>query len=211
MTLIAEAPAPSIAPLAGSNVRRAMPDSACRAMIDSQLRVSGVNDAAVLAAMGAVPREDFVPAALKANAYVDRALPLDGGAALAAPLVHGRMLVEAGLQPGEKVLVVSDSGYLAALVTAMGGDVTLVSTGAAATKHVGTYSLILIDGAAEVLPAPVAAMLAANGRVITGVVTRGITRLAAGRKSGDGIALMNLIEIGMPVLPAFAAAKSWSF
>lgn len=199
MTLIAEAPAAST------------PPAARRAMIDSQLRVSGVNDPAVLAAMAAVPREDFVPTALKANAYVDRALPLGGGAALAAPLVHGRMLAEAALQPGEKVLVISDSGYLAALVTAMGGAVTLVSPAVAASKNDGTYSLILIDGAAQVLPASVAAMLSANGRVITGVVTRGITKLAAGRKAEEAIALMNLAEIGMPVLPAFAAAKSWSF
>ena len=203
MTLIAEAPV---------SARRAMPDAARRAMIDSQLRVSGVNDPAVLAAMGAVAREDFVPDALQTNAYVDRALPLGDGAALAAPLVHGRMLVEAALQPGEKVLVVSDGGYLGALVTAMGGDVTLISTGnAAAKKKSGTWPLILIDGAAEVLPATIAAMLAADGRIITGVVERGITRLAAGRKAADGIALMNLAEIGMPVLTAFAAAKSWSF
>ncbi len=207
MTLIAEAPAASTS------------SAARRAMIDSQLRVSGVNDPAVLAAMAAVLREDFVPPALKANAYVDRALPLGGGAALAAPLVHGRMLAEAALQPGEKVLVISDSGYLAALVTAMGGAVTLVSPAVAASKNDGTYSLVLIDGAAQVLPASVAAMLSANGRVITGVVTRGITKLAAGRKAGakagakagEAIALMNLAEIGMPVLPAFAAAKSWSF
>ncbi|MEO7247174.1 MAG: protein-L-isoaspartate O-methyltransferase, partial [Novosphingobium sp.] len=123
MTLIAE--------------RAALPTAtaARRAMIDSQLRVSGVNDSAVLAAMSAVAREDFVPAALRANAYVDRALPLADGAALAAPLVHGRMLVEAAVQPGEKVLVISDSGYLAALAAAMDGEVTLISPGdAAATK-----------------------------------------------------------------------------
>ncbi len=208
MTLIAEAPVMQN----GSDARRAMPASARRAMIDCQLRVSGVNDSAVLRAMGAVEREDFVPPALKANAYVDRALPLGGGAGLAAPLVHGRMLAEAALQPGEKVLIVSDSGYLAALVTAMGGEGTLISPAdAAAKKNRGPYSLILIDGAAEVLPGTIAAMLANDGRVITGVVTRGITRLAAGRKSGNGVALMNLAEIGMPVLAAFAAAKSWSF
>ena len=122
------------------------------------------------------------------------------------------MLVEAALQPGEKVLVVSDSGYLAALVTAMGGNATLISPGdCAAKKKAGIFSLILIDGAAEVLPSTIAAMLSADGRVITGVVERGITRLAAGRKSGGDIALMTLAEIGMPILAAFAAEKSWSF
>ena len=188
------------------------PAAARRAMIDSQLRVSGVNDPAVLKAMGEVAREDFVPAALKPTAYIDRALPLDGGQALAAPLVHGRMLVEAAVQPDEKVLVISATGYLAALVTALGGAVTLIAPDeAAARKKGGPFSLILIDGAAEELPAGIAAMLASDGRVVTGLLVRGVTRLAAGRKSGDGIALLTLAEIGMPVLAAFAAPKRWTF
>ncbi len=183
-----------------------------RAMIDSQLRVSGVNDPAVLAAMNAVPREDFVPASLKSNAYVDRALALGDGHSLAAPLVHGRMLVEAAPQPGDKVLVVSGSGYLAALVGAMGCDATLISPGdLVSRKRGGPYDLILIDGAAETLPAAVAAMLTGAGRVVTGTVAGGVTRLAIGRKSAGAVALLSLADIGMPVLAEFAAPRQWSF
>lgn len=187
------------------------PTTARRAMIDSQLRVSGVNDPAVLAAFDSVAREDFVPAALKANAYIDRAMLLDGGASLAAPLVHGRMLVEAAVQAGEKVLVVSASGYLAALARALGADVTVLAPADVTGRKKGAYSLILVDGAAEQLPAAIASLLADDGRVVTGLVEGGITRLAAGRKSPDGIALLPLADIGMPVIAEFAAPKSWSF
>lgn len=188
------------------------PATARRAMIDSQLRVSGVNDPAVLAAFAAVDREKFVPEANRANAYIDRALPLGDGASLAAPLVHGRMLVEAALQAGEKVLVVSASGYLAALVEALGGSVTLLAPAdAAAKKKAGPFDLILIDGAAEQLPANLANLLADEGRLVGGSVDRGITRLVTGRKAQGAIALLPLAEIGMPVINQFAAPKSWSF
>lgn len=188
------------------------PASARRAMIDSQLRVSGVNVPEVLAAMNTVAREDFVPAAMKANAYLDRAIGLADGGAIPAPLVHGRMLVEAAVQADERILVISSSGYLAALVEELGGKVTLISPAEALTKKKsGPFSLILIDGAAEQLPGFVAASLASDGRVVTGNVERGITRLAAGRKSADGVALLNLADLGMPVITEFAAPKQWSF
>ena len=42
--------------------------TARRAMIDSQLRVSGVNDPAILTAFAAIAREDHVPATARAIA-----------------------------------------------------------------------------------------------------------------------------------------------
>ncbi len=48
-------------------------------------------------------------------------------------------------------------------------------------------------------------------RVVTGLVVRGLTRLAAGRKAAGEVALVPLAEIGIPVLPEFAAPKGWSF
>jgi protein-L-isoaspartate(D-aspartate) O-methyltransferase len=188
------------------------PTTARRAMIDSQLRVSGVNDPAVLAAFDAVAREDHVPPALRGNAYIDRALPLDDGHGLPAPLVHGRMLIEAAPAAGEKVLVVSTNGYLAALAGAVGCKVSTMTPAYAATKKKGgPFDLILIDGAAEALPASIAAMLGDDGRVVTGSLERGISRLATGRKAGGALSLLALAEIGMPAIPEFAAAKAWSF
>lgn len=186
--------------------------AARRAMIDSQLRVSGVNDPGILAAVAAVPREDFVPAALRANAYIDRALPLGDGHSLSAPLVHGRLLTEALPEAGEQVLVVAPSGYLAALVGKMGASVTTFAPAeAAATRKGAPVSLILIEGAIEQLPAALAARLAEGGRIVTGLVERGVTRLAVGRKVAGEIALVALADIGIPVLAEFAAPKRWSF
>lgn len=182
-------------------------------MIDSQLRVSGVNDPAVLAAVNAIAREDFVPAEIKASAYIDRAVPLGGGQFLPAPLVHGRILSEAIPTAADTVLVVSPSGYLAALVGTFGAAVSTISPAdaAAAKKKGEPVSLLLIDGAIEQLPAGLAARLADGGRIVTGTVDRGVTRLAVGRKAAGEVALLPLAEIGMPILADFAAPKRWSF
>ena len=188
--------------------------AARRAMIDSQLRVSGVNHERVLAAIGAVAREDFVPAAARGHAYIDRAIPLGAGRALAAPLVQGMMLSEAMPEPGERILVITaGSGYLSALVEAMGALVDSIDAADAATakRGAGGYDLILIDGAIEELPVALAGALAEGGRIVTGLVLRGVTRLASGRKLGGTVQLLPLAEVGIPVLGDFTRAKSWSF
>jgi len=185
-----------------------------RAMIDSQLRVSGVNHERVLAAMNVVPREDYVPAAARGHAYIDRAIPLGGARALAAPLFHGMMLSEALPQPGERVLVVTaGSGYLPALVEAMGALVDSLDAADVlkAKRGAQSYDLILIDGAIEALPDGLAGALSEGGRIVTGLVLRGVTRLASGRKLGGTTQLLPLAEVGIPVLGEFAPAKSWSF
>lgn len=188
--------------------------SARRAMIDSQLRVSGVNHERVLAAMNAVAREQFVPAAARGHAYIDRAIPLGAGQALPAPLFHGMLLSEALPQPGERVLVVtSGSGYLAALVETMGAlvDRLDVAEGAPSTALKAQYDAVLVDGAIEELPEWLGKALVEGGRIATGLVLRGVTRLASGRKLGGSVQLLPLAEVGIPVLGLFARAKSWSF
>ena len=186
--------------------------AARRAMIDSQLRVSGVNDEWVLAAMGSVAREDYVPAAARGHAYIDRAVPLGGGRALPAPLVHGRMLSEAAPRADERVLVITGgSDYLAALVRTVAGSVTVVPADQVTQGFGGDYSLVLIDGAIEQLPAAVVQSLGEGGRIVTGLVERGVTRLAAGRKVAGAVSLLPIADMGIPVLPEFAAPKSWSF
>ena len=188
--------------------------AARRAMIDSQLRVSGVNNERVLAAMNTVAREDHIPAAARGHAYIDRAIALGDGQALPAPLVQGLMLSEALPAAGERVLVVSGgSTYLAALVEAMGALVDSIDAADAAAVRRGQqpYDLLLIDGAIEQLPAELSAAVAEGGRVVTGLVVRGVTRLAGGRKLGGEVQLLPLAEVGIPVLGQFARTKSWSF
>ena len=188
--------------------------AARRAMIDSQLRVSGVNADFVLTAVNSVPREDHVPADARAQAYIDRAVPLGEGRFLAAPLFYGRLLSEAAPTAQDKVLVVDGgSGYLPALVRTLGAAVAVTdpASAAAGAPGNGAFTLLLIDGAIEQLPAGLAGSLADEGRVATGTVERGVTRLAVGRKVGGDVALLPIAEMGIPVLPAFAKPKGWSF
>lgn len=186
--------------------------AARRAMIDSQLRTSGVNEPWILEAMGALPREDFVPEAMRSAAYIDRAIPLENGHMLAAPLVHGRMLAEARPVESDKALLIGHSdGYLAALLRHRVGALSTLLPAEAASPGDGDFSLIVIDGAVEDLPEALAGRLANDGRLVTGQVLRGVTRLAIGRKVSGAIALLPLAEMGIPVLAEFAAPKRWTF
>jgi protein-L-isoaspartate(D-aspartate) O-methyltransferase len=188
--------------------------TARKAMIDSQLRVSGVNADFVRERMGAVAREDHVPQAVRGLAYTDRAVPLGGGRFLAAPLVQGSMLQEADPRPDDKALLIDGgSGYFAALLRPLVGTLEVLTPAEAVAKggKKGDVTLLVIDGAIEQLPEALARRLAEGGRVVSGLVVRGLTRLAAGRKAAGEAALVPLAEIGIPVLPEFAAPKGWSF
>jgi protein-L-isoaspartate(D-aspartate) O-methyltransferase len=183
MTITDERPAPE-----------AQSSAARRAMIDSQLRTSGVNEPWVLEAMNAVPREDFVPQNARAAAYTDRAVPLGNGRFLAAPLI-----------------VSASGGYLAALVKPLVGALDVKDVADVGKLKKSAYSLMLIDGAIEELPAGIAAALADGGRIVSGLVTNGVTQLAVGTKAAGAVSWLPLAEIGIPVLPEFAAPRRWSF
>ena len=186
-------------------------ESARRAMIDSQLRVSGVNDPAILAAFLAVPREDFVPEARRAVAYADRAVALGNGAVLSPALTYGQMLTAAEPTADDSVLVIGNpGGYLAALAEKLAGKVTLVAAGGDWAKT-GEHSLVLVDGAIEAVPEALAGVVTADGRVVGGMVERGVTRLALGRKVAGALAMTVLAEADFAPLAAFAAPRKWSF
>ena len=194
-----------------ANVADAGSEAALRAMIDSQLRVSGINDPAILAAFLAVPREDFVPEARRPVAYADRAVALGNGAVLSPALTYGQMLTAAQPSGEDSVLVIgAPGGYLAALAEKLAAKVTLVAaTGDWA--EAGEHSLVLVDGAIEEMPAAMADVVAAEGRLVTGVVERGVTRLALGRKVAGALALTVLAEADFAAIAAFAARPKWSF
>ncbi len=80
--------------------------TARRAMIDNQLRPEAVTDGAVLAAMGSIAREDYVPAEARAFAYMDRPIVLGQGRAMMPPAALGRLLGELLPRAGERALVV---------------------------------------------------------------------------------------------------------
>lgn len=192
-----------------------LPDThlARRAMIDSQLRTSGVNEEYVLARMIAVPREEFLPADKAAQAYIDRAVMLGEAGHLAAPLFYGKLLLEAAPMPDDRVLVVGGgTDYLAALLRPLVAELHQITAAEAVNAGgTGAYSLIVIDGAIEQLPDGLAAQLTDEGRIVTGLVLRQVTRLATGRKVAGKVNLQPVEDLGIPVLHAFDAPKTWTF
>ena len=90
-------------------------------MIEQQIRPWDVLDAHVLELLSVVKREDFVPPAHKALAFIDMEIPLrEGGArgqVMLAPRVEARLLQDLAVRKHEKVLEVgAGSGYMAALL-----------------------------------------------------------------------------------------------
>ena len=185
-----------------------------KAMIDSQLRTSGVNEPFVLKAMNGVAREDHVPAIMQGAAYIDRSIELDDGGAIAPPLFYGRMLEEARPTEQDTVLIVDNgSGYLPALVQTLAQSVDVIAPTDAlkSTRKKARYSLLLVDGAAERIPEVLCKRLNDDARIVTGLVQRGVTRLAAGRLVNGKPSFLSLADEGIPVLNAFNAKAEWTF
>ena len=170
------------------------PSAAARArMVERQLRRRGIRDERVLAAMGRVPREAFVPAGLTRMAYDDAALPIGEGQTISQPFIVATMCELLGLDGSETVLDVgTGSGYAAAVLDELAGRVVSIERLAglaararralAATGHgdvevrVGDGSLgasdrapfdaIAVAAATDRLPAPLYDQLAAGGRIV---------------------------------------------
>lgn len=184
-----------------------------RAMIDSQLRTSGVTAPVAIARMAEVAREDFVPEAARAAAYGDRAIALGDGGFLPAPLVQGMMLQEAAPTASDHaILVDGGSGYLAQLLRPLVASLSVLTPAEALTQgDAQNATLLLVEGAAEMLPETLVARLADGARIVTGLSDKGVTRLAIGRKANGEAVLQPIADLGMPVFAAFAAPRRWSF
>src|ERR1700736_2466164 len=93
-------------------------------MVESQIRPNKVSDPPIIGAVLAVPRERFVPAALRGIAYVDDDLPLGGGRYLMEPMVFGRLLQTAAIGRNDVVLDVGcGPGYASAVMARLARDV----------------------------------------------------------------------------------------
>ena len=89
-----------------------------RAQLTMTLRGLGIIDAAVLSAMEKVPREDFVPTALRQHAYENASLPIPMDQTISQPYVVARMTGALALSGRERVLEIgTGSGYQAAILT----------------------------------------------------------------------------------------------
>jgi protein-L-isoaspartate(D-aspartate) O-methyltransferase len=96
-------------------------------MIEQQIRPWNVLDQDVLDLLVVVKREEFVPAAHKALAFVDTEIPLPGGEAMFTPKIEARLLQEVQLKKHENVLEIgAGSGYMAALLAHKARHVTTV-------------------------------------------------------------------------------------
>jgi protein-L-isoaspartate(D-aspartate) O-methyltransferase len=205
--------------------------AAREAMVESQLRPQGVTDPGVLAAMGSIRRENFLPAHTRPLAYVDRAVALGDRRFLAAPAVLGQLLTQMTPERGQRALVVgAGTGYSAAVLAAMGLGVAALESsaelgGAAREQGVDViagpleagwepgapYDQILIDGAVEYIPEMIVHQLADGGRLGTALVDRGITRLVVGRKTGGAFGYLSIGDAGVPALPGFSRPKAFTF
>lgn len=205
------------------------------AMIASQLRTTGTNDPRVLAAMGEVARERFVPAERTALAYADAVVPLKAGRDLNSPMSLGRLLTEAAPYASDRVLVVgAATGYAAAVLVRLTASVVAVEedaelASAARGNLAGTgvrlvqgpmregspegapYDIILIDGAVEFVPDALVAQLKDGGRLVTGLIEQGVTRLAIGRRAGEGFGLAAFADAATAILPGFVRPRAFTF
>jgi protein-L-isoaspartate(D-aspartate) O-methyltransferase len=96
-------------------------------MVERQLRRRGIKDERVLEAMGAVPRELFVPPHLRRRAYRDGALQIGAGQTISQPWIVARMAELLDLGGGERVLEVgTGSGYAAAVLGVLARELVTV-------------------------------------------------------------------------------------
>jgi protein-L-isoaspartate(D-aspartate) O-methyltransferase len=202
-------------------------------MVDCQVRPADVTDLRVIAALGDVARERFVPAASRAVAYLDRDVPLGGGRALLKPMVFAKMLQAAGLSGTERVLDVGcGTGYssaalarLAASVVALEEDATIAGDAlsgihkvksargplAAGWPQGAPYDVIMMQGATEVAPDSLLAQLADGGRLLAIVGSGPVGKATIYRSSGKNVAAQPLFDAAAPLLPGFAKAPAFVF
>jgi protein-L-isoaspartate(D-aspartate) O-methyltransferase len=100
----------------------------------------------------------------------------------------------------------------AARAALAGSEVTLIEGPLAQGDGAkAPYDLILIDGAVEYVPEALVRQLAEGGRLASGLVDRGVTRLAIGRKAGEGFGMAAFADAAAAVLPGFARPRAFTF
>jgi len=212
--------------------------TARRLMVDGQIRTADVTDAALLDAMLAVPREQFLPPALAQLAYLDADIAIGKGRALLRPMTLAKLIQAARIRAGELVLDIGcATGYSTAILARLGASVvgleedadlaTAAKTALAASSVANAeivigplsagwaaaapYDVILLNGAAEIVPETLGRQLKPEGRLV-GV---------GGRPPAAKAMIYRVIEaslVGRPIfdaaaglLPGFMAPPSFVF
>jgi len=182
------------------------------AMVEHQLRRRGIGDTRVLAAMGEVPREVFVPEAQKQHAYADGALPLSHGQTISQPLMVAMSVEALQLHGHETVLEIGAGyGYQAAVLSKLAKKVyaieiipelvdharqvlqslgidnveILCADGRKGWPEGAPYDGIVVAAAAEEVPAALIDQLQDGGRLVIPVGSKWGQSLQTLRKRGD--------------------------
>jgi protein-L-isoaspartate(D-aspartate) O-methyltransferase len=97
------------------------------AMVERTIRRRGLEDAALIAAFLAVPREEFISGDYAEHAYADGPLPIEAGQTISQPYIVALTIDAAGIGPGDKVLEVgAGSGYAAAVIGRIAREVIAI-------------------------------------------------------------------------------------
>ncbi|UTW57707.1 protein-L-isoaspartate O-methyltransferase [Kordiimonas sp. SCSIO 12603] len=213
-------------------------ETARNSMIDCQLRPNEVNDERIIAAIRAVPKENFVPKAKRSIAYVDEDLEVADGRFIMEPTIFARLLVAADVKDTDLVLDIGPvTGYssaviagLADAVVALEGDEAFAK--AAETKlsdadimnvavvngdmkegvaKQGPFDVIFIEGAVDEVPEALVKQLKENGRLLCVKVEAGVGRAHIITNKGDELEAKNLFDANVEAIPGFEKAEGFVF
>lgn len=207
-------------------------------MVDTQVRPSDVTKFPIIDAMLDVPRELFVPPALREAAYVGENLPLGDSRVLLEPRTLAKMLDALAIKPDDAVLDLGCGlGYSTAVLARLAGFVAAVEddeTRAAEAQTIlsetgvdnaavvpgplaegapksGPYDVIILQGAIETFPETLAAQLRDGGRVAAIFAEGALGVVRIGHKIDGRIAWRFSFNAGAPVLPGFEATRDFVF
>ena len=208
-------------------------------MIEQQIRTWEVLDQSVLSLLAVVKREDFVPAAHRALAFVDTEVPLPGGQIMLAPKVEARLLQELAVHKHERVLEVgAGSGYMAALLghraqqvitmeinaalaafaknNLRRADMTNVSVhhadGSRGLAEEGPFDAILLSGSVHEVPSGVLEQLKVGGRLAAIVGDLPIMRaMLFTRSTEHDFVSVELFDTVAPRLSGFEEPSRFKF
>ncbi|GAA0294590.1 protein-L-isoaspartate O-methyltransferase family protein [Rhodovulum strictum] len=206
-------------------------DALREAMVDTQVRPSDVTRLPIIAALLAVPREEFVPAGLRSAAYIGENLPLGPGRTVLEPRSFAKMIEAVAPGPGDLVLDLGAGlGYSAAVIARMADAVVAVEEDASMAREAeallaehgadnvvveraalaegvprhGPYDAIVIEGGVEQVPAAILDQLKEGGRIVALFIEDSLGVARIGRKVGGAVSWRFLFNASAPVLPGYA-------
>lgn len=207
-------------------------------MIEGQIKPNQVVDPRLIEALRAVPRELFVPAALRGVAYIDEDIEVAPGRYLVEPLVLARMIQAAQPSPRDIVLdIACATGYSSAVLAQLAGAVVAVeedeslaarATGLLADLRYDSvvvvtndltkgwpaqapYDVIVINGMVEEVPQDLLDQLNENGRLVTVQSIDGVGKAMLYVKAGGAVGHRELFDAATPLLSSFAKPRSFTF